>query len=77
MFHPIPAALEADAADCQGGQGTLQPPEHQHHQRTSPKWVLPLPAGDGDAESSIAEVGMMQMQHEVHDYATSESEFHP
>lgn len=74
-FHPIPATLEANATDCQGGQGTLQPPEHQHHQRTSARWVLPSPLVDGDAESSIVEVRMTQMQHEVHDYVTPGSEF--
>lgn len=74
-FHPIPATLEANATDCQGGQGTLQALEHQHHQRTSDKWVLPSPLGDGDAESSMVEVRMTQMQHEVCDYAILESEF--
>lgn len=53
----------------------LQPPEHQHHQRTSPQWVLLSPAADGGAESPIVEVGMMHIQCEIHDYMTSESEF--
>lgn len=53
----------------------FQSPEHQHHQGTSLKWVLPSPAGDGGAEPSMIEEGMMQMQHKVHDYMTSESGF--